>query len=98
MPKKVYKFRAEVWKWPGYAGWHFVDLPKKLSQEIKKVGKSYGSGFIKIKATIGKSSWVTALFPHKESETYLLSVKAGIRKKENIWEGDKVNLDFILEK
>ncbi len=92
----IYKFKGEVWKWPGLGGWHFVTLPKKLSKEIKDCSKSYGSGFVKVKVTIGNSTWVTALFPHKESQSYLLSIKQNIRKKEEIWENDKVAVSFIL--
>ncbi len=96
--KKSFSFKAQVWRWPGVGGWHFVNLPKKLAQEVKKVGRPYGSGFIKIKAIIGKTSWVTALFPHRESETYLLSIKNIIRKKEGVWENDTISISFNLEK
>lgn len=96
MNKKVYKFRGQVWKWPGEGAWHFVNLPKKMYQEIRKVAKPYGAGFVKVKVTLGKSSWVTALFPHKQSETYLISIKNSIRKKEGIWENDKINITFLL--
>lgn len=96
MKKEVYKFRSEVWRWPGIGGWHFVNLPKKLSKEIKIKGKQYGAGFVKVDARLGKSTWKTALFPHKESEGYLLSIKNSIRKKENVWERDKVIIVFSL--
>lgn len=94
--KKIYKFKAQVWRWPGVGGWHFVNLPKKLSQEVKKVGKPYGAGFIKIKATVVGNSWTTALFPHKKSDTYLLSIKNIIRKKEGIFENDTVSMSFTI--
>lgn len=94
---KVYKFTARVWKWPGDMGWHFVTLPKKLSIEVRSVGKRYGAGFVKVKVTLGKSTWVTALFPHKESGSYLLSIKQNVRKKEGIWENDNVRVSFVLE-
>ena len=97
MSKKVFKFQAKVWVWPGYAGWHFVTLPKNLSKEIKKVAKQYGAGFVKVTVTVGSSTWVTALFPHKESESYLLSIKKSIRKKEEIWEDDDIKISFILK-
>lgn len=89
---KKFRFKGEVWLWPGIGGWHFVNLPKDLSSKIKKSGKMYGAGFIKIRATLGKSSWTTALFPHKKSETYLLSIKKSIRNKENIYKGDTVDI------
>lgn len=91
-----YKFKAEVWKWPGFAGWHFVTLPKKISAEIKKFGKSYGAGFVKVEVKLGTSVWTTALFPHKDSEGYLLSIKKKVRKKEDIWEGDIIKLSIIV--
>ena len=97
MTAKVFTFNAQVWKWPGDMGWHFVTLPKKLSAEVKGTGKIYGAGFVKVKVTIRKSTWVTALFPHKESQSYLLSIKKNIRKKESIWEGDTVIVSLTLE-
>ena len=95
---KSYRFKAQVWRWPGYGGWYFVNLPRDLSVKIKKVGKPYGSGFIKVKVTVKKSSWVTALFPHKESRAYLLSIKKNIRKKEGVYENDIIKVSFFLIK
>lgn len=96
MQSNQFTIKAEVWKWPGFAGWHFVTLPKKISAEINNKGKSYGAGFVKVEVVIGKSTWTTALFPHKDSEGYLLSVKKKVREKENIWEGDKVSIRITL--
>ena len=45
--------------------------------------------------TIGKTSWKTSIFPDKKSATYLLPLKAEIRKKENIKDKDVV--DFKIE-
>ena len=81
MKSKIYKFKAEVWKWPGYAGWHFVNVPQEISVKIKRIARTYGAGFVKVEATVGKSSWETALFPQVKSKSYLLSIKASIRKK-----------------
>jgi hypothetical protein len=71
-----------------------VNIDKKISEDIRNV---YKKGFVYITAKIGKTSWDTALFPHKISGLYLLSVKASVRKKENIWEGDVVKINFILK-
>lgn len=97
MPKlPVFKLKSEVWKWPGFAGWHFITLPKKISAEIKKIGKSYGAGFVKVEVVVGTSTWTTSLFPHKDSESYLLSIKKKIREKENIWEGNHITVYITL--
>ncbi len=92
MSKLQFTITSEVWKWPGFAGWHFITLPKKVSAEIKKLGVSYGAGFVKVEVTLKHSTWTTALFPHKDSEGYLLSIKKKVREKENIWEGDRVSV------
>lgn len=92
--KKNLKIKAKVWRWPGEGSWHFVNVDKKLSADIRK---SYPKGFVKIQAKIGKTSWDTSLFPHKLSNTYLLSVKALVRKKENIFDGDEVSIDFKIK-
>lgn len=92
--KKNFKIKAKVWRWPGDGSWHFVTLEKKLSADIRKL---YPKGFVKIQAKIGRTSWDTSLFPHKLSSAYLLSVKALVRKKEDILAGDEVNIDFKIK-
>lgn len=93
---KSFVVDGKVWRWPGLGGWHFVYVPKELTEKIKKVGKTYGSGFVKIEAKIGKSSWSTALFPHKKEGIFLISIKQSIRKKESIFEGDLVKVKIKL--
>jgi len=97
MSKKKYKTRGKVWLYPGMAGWHFVSLEKKQSKEIKeKYGKNRrGFGSIPIKVTIGDTSWKTSIFPDKRSGTYLLPIKAEVRKKEGIFDDDTIT--FTIE-
>ena len=79
------------------AGWHFTGIPKKESEEIKKVSKvKAGFGSIPVIATIGKTQWKTSIFPDKKSGTYLLPLKAQVRKKENIFSNDTVYLTIEL--
>ncbi len=94
----TYKIKSQIWIWPGDAGWHFISLDKKLSKKIKEkyINKKYGGGFIKIKATIGSSSWLTALFPYTSQEIYLISVKKKIRTAEDLFEGDNITLKFEI--
>lgn len=89
-----YKIKSEVWLYPGMAGWHFVSVPKKESAEIKKNFSSVkrGWGSLPVSVTIGKTEWNTSIFPDKKTETYLLPVKASVRKKEGIFAGDNTVL------
>jgi hypothetical protein len=46
--------------------------------------------------TIGKTKWKTSVFPDKRSGTYLLPLKAEVRKKEGIFSEDTVSLTIEL--
>jgi hypothetical protein len=87
---------GKVWIYPGVGGWHFINIDKDTAAKIKKVAKTYGAGFVKIKATLGKTSWATALFPQTKTGTYLLSIKAAVRKKEDVWAGDNISITIEL--
>lgn len=86
MKYNQYKFNSSVWLYPGMAGWHFVTVPKDISEDIKRNfgDQKRGWGSLPIIATIGKTSWKTSIFPDKESGGYLLPLKADVRKKEGI--------------
>lgn len=81
-----YEFEAGIWQYSGQGGWHFVSLPQDLSQEIRNNLKSEeeGWGRLKITAKIGNSEWKTAIWFDTKMNTYLLPIKAEIRKKEKL--------------
>ncbi len=91
-----YTIREKVWVWPGVAGWHFVTLSKKLYQEIKYATVKPRVGFVPIEATLGATTWRTSLFPHTSEGTYLLAVKAPVRKKESVLAGDTPAIHFRI--
>jgi len=90
--------REEVWLYPGMAGWHFVSVSKKVSYEIReKYGKSKrGFGSIPVVVTVGKTSWKTSIFPDKKSGTYLMPIKAEVRKKEGITYGEMLSYSIEI--
>ncbi|TXH02395.1 MAG: DUF1905 domain-containing protein, partial [Candidatus Moraniibacteriota bacterium] len=45
---------------------------------------------VKVRATIGNTSWQTGLWPQAKEGVYLLVIKAPVRHKEDIREGDTV--------
>lgn len=95
---KSFSVVGKVWRYEGQGAWHFVYVPKDLSQRIKDAArnkKKIGFHFVKIKATIGKTSWQTTLFPTKDGP-YLIAIKADVRHKENIAEGDTVTIRSTL--
>lgn len=97
--KKVYALRSELWLYPGEsANWHFISIPKKESTDIEKthLRKKAGFGSIRVTAVIGKSRWDTSIFPDRRSGTYLLPIKADVRRKEHLTKGDIVTLSIEI--
>lgn len=97
--KKSFSFRAKVWLYPGLAGWHFVTVPKKISTTIKETmkGKTKGWGSVPVSVQVGKTVWKTSIFSEKTSGCYLLPLKAQVRKKEEIEEGDLVEIMLKID-
>ena len=89
--------KGKVWKYPGFGGWHFFTIGKTVSAGIKRVikGPQRGFGSIYVKAKVGKTEWKTSIFPTKEG-TYLLALKADVRKKEHIEMGDNIKVHLTL--
>ena len=82
----TYQFTATVWRYEGPNGWYFVSLPITLAEEIRQQLKwqEEGWGRLKAKAQIGSSNWETAIWFDTKLNTYLLPIKASIRKQEGI--------------
>ncbi len=87
-----YSFEAELWLYPGEAGWHFLTLPAAIADDIheQNAGASMAFGSIKVTAEIAGNSWQTSLFRDTKSASYLLPVKKTIRDKARISTGDMV--------
>ena len=94
----TYKFTASVWKHSDTGGWYFVSLPIELSREIRQNMKwqEEGWGRMKAKAKIRETLWDTAIWYDTKLNTYILPLKADIRKKEKIEIGDILEIEIIL--
>jgi hypothetical protein len=98
--KSTYKLNGEVWLW-GYdteAPWHFVSVPQKESAQIKKDFGILSRGWrsLPVSVTIGKSKWRTSVFMDSRTQSYLLPLKASIRKKEGVYKGDKIKFSIKI--
>lgn len=89
-----YEFKGEPWQYSDQGGWYFVSLPQQLSIEIRNHFKKEEEGWGRLKTTakIGNSEWKTAIWFDTKKHTYLLPLKAEIRKAENLGFGKKVNI------
>lgn len=98
----VYSFKGELWKAKGPGGWHFVTLPSAVSTKIRRVhaNSEEGWGRLKTRAKIKRSCWETAIWFDRKANSYMLPVKAVIRKKEKLEVGAYlgVRLEFKSER
>lgn len=100
MKKPTYNVKAKVWLYSGAkAAWHFVTIPSEISQELKKQfgDLARGWGSLPVEIELGESNWKTSIFPDKKSGCYFLPLKAKVRKKEKITNGDEVKLILKIE-
>ncbi len=95
----AYHCKSKVTVYPGMSAWRFLGLPIKTAKEIKeKFGKkARGWGSLPVSVTIGQSTWGTSIFPDTKSGTYVLPLKAQIRKKEDIADSDTVAFTIRLK-
>ena len=94
---------TELWRWtpepPAKASWHFVtitgpaaDAIRVRAFELRAMGGARGFGSVRVRASVDGVAFDSSAFPHKESGGYLLPVKAEVRRKAGVAEGDLVEV------
>lgn len=96
--KIPYEFSALTWQHAAPGGWYFVTLPVDVSTEIRRHFKwqEEGWGHLKVLAKIGSSEWETAIWFDSKHSSYLLPLKAAIRKKEGIDLNQSVQITLLV--
>jgi hypothetical protein len=94
--KIKYDFSEKPWQHSSPTGWHFISLPKEMAKEIRTALKTEEEGWGRLKAIakIGNTEWKTAIWFDTKKDTYLLPLKAEIRKKERI--GTDRNIEVTI--
>ena len=91
-------FDAELWLWDARRSetWTFVSLPASYCEEIRDLagGLRRGFGSLRVRATIGSSTWTTSIFPGRAG--YVLPVKRSIRVAEALDVGDMATVTLEL--
>ena len=91
---------APIWLWSeGKARWHFLTIPAEEALEIRMEsaasGIRRGFGSVRVAATINGVTWRTSIFPQKTGG-YILPIKADVRRKAGVGEGDEVQMTLDL--
>jgi len=98
-----FTFTGKCWLWETEkASWHFITLPKDKSEEIKFFNESMGHkkrgwGSVRVEATIGNTTWQTSIFPQAKEGTYILPLKAEVRRKEKVLLGNDVCVALLID-
>jgi hypothetical protein len=96
-PDLEFQFEAEIWLTSGKGGWHFITLPQDICAAVRMLsGPRSGFGQLPASARIGASRFSTSIFPDTARGSYLLPVKADVRKKERITAGDRVTVSLTI--
>jgi hypothetical protein len=96
----VVVFDAELWMWDARRGnsWTFVSLPAGASEEIRDLvdGPRRGFGSVRVRVTVGRSTWATSIFPTSGGGAYVLPIKGAVRKAEALDVGDTASVTVEL--
>ena len=98
---------AKLWLWTtdkAPASWHFLTIEGEAAEAINALalmrrlesGRRRGWGSMKAKVQIGDSIWETSIFPRKDKGSWLLPVKAVVRKPEGLVAGDTVEVTLTV--
>lgn len=88
-------FEGQVVEWRGPAPYYYVPMPVEDAEDLKDAARGLEYwGQVAVTATIGETTFTTALFP--KDGTYLLPLKAAIRRAEEIDLDDVVSVALVL--
>ena len=89
-----FEFDADLWLYEGDAAWHFVTLPADVSDDIEAeaTGPRRGFGAVRVRVTIGETTWSTSIFPDSKRGAYVLPVKADVRRREGLSAGSRASV------
>ncbi|WP_129668757.1 DUF1905 domain-containing protein [Phytoactinopolyspora endophytica] len=96
----VIEFDAELWIWEARRddSWTFVSLPVEESEEIREMagGQRRGFGSLRVRVSVGGSTWTTSIFPDGSRNCYVLPIKRAIRTAEGLEAGDVATVTVEL--
>jgi hypothetical protein len=96
----VVVFDGELWHWDARRAdsWTFVSLPAEASEEIRDLagGSRRGFGSLRVRVTVGGSTWTTSIFPASGNGGYVLPIKRPVRKAEALEAGDTATVTVEL--
>lgn len=104
--RKKFKFKSKVFVWQSghykendSGAWRFARVPEKISAKIKEMQKGRlrrGWGAVYARTKVGRTQWLTSIFPDRHSNTYILPLKKQIRYQENLYDGIDIKVSIEI--
>ena len=92
-----FRFTAPLWEWSAQSGWFFVTLPDEASDDIREVPRMpRGFGAVRVRVTVGGSTWSTSVFPDSKQGSYVLPVKKPVRIAEDLAAGATAEVHLVV--
>jgi hypothetical protein len=93
---QAWTFDAELWVSQSVGSWVFLTLPDEVSDDVRLLsGPPTGFGSVRVEVSVGDQTWRTSVFPER-SGSYVLPVKAAVRRAEGLEPGDRVKVTLGL--
>jgi len=96
----IVEFDATLWLWDARRddSWTFVSLPADVSEEIRELAiePRRGFGSLRVRVTIGATTWTTSIFPDSKQDCYVLPVKKAVRRAEKLDAGETTTVTIEL--
>ena len=94
----MHRFTAELWRHDGEASWWFVTVPPDISDDVRSRGDGQRAAFgsVRLRVTVGSTTWATSVFWDSRREAYLLPVKKEVRTRERLEDGSSVEVALEL--
>ena len=90
----IVEFDGEIFQWDARtdAAWFFTALPEELSDDIRQIPRPVrGFGSVRVRASVGDSTWTTSIFPGSGG-AYVLPLKRAVRDAESLVDGGPVRV------
>lgn len=81
-----FEFTSPLWEWSTQsAPWYFITVPDNVGDDIREIPRMpRGFGAVRVRVTVGDSTWLTSLFPESRMGSYWLPVKKAVRQAEGL--------------
>lgn len=96
---RTFTVQGPVWLYSSeVSSWHFFGMPPDTAALLRErfAGSARGWGSLRVTATIGATSWETSVFPDKKTNTYILPIKADVRKRESVAAGAVITVTITV--